>query len=40
MKLLLAVATLQVEAAIGEQGKPCDGLIVGGVHGCDAVGRG
>jgi hypothetical protein len=29
MKLLLAVAALQVEAAIGKQGESCDGLIVG-----------
>jgi len=39
LKVLLAVATLQVEGAIGKQGKPCDGLVVGDVHGCNAVGR-
>ena len=40
LKMLLVVATLQVEAAIGKQGEPCDGLIGGGVHGCNAEGRG
>lgn len=39
LKLLLAVATLQVEAAIGKQGEPCDGLIGGGVHSCNTVER-
>jgi hypothetical protein len=39
LKMLLVVATLQVEAAIGKQGEPGDGLVVGGVHGCNAVGK-
>jgi hypothetical protein len=39
LKLLLAVAALQVKAAISKQGKPCDELIVGGVHGWNGVRR-
>jgi hypothetical protein len=40
LHLLQAIAALQVEAAISKQGEPCDGLIGGGVHGCNAEGRG